>query len=173
MTKRELAAFAVATGATMALTLAVAWPSILSATDARAVQQAKPAPPVLRVGGCELRARPAATDYKAGDTPTVIVEAINTSDQPIKLEATVRMMSGQKSSGLSRIMVLPKEAWKDACPVSLAPGERTSVELATGTKVAAGTNVTLTLTVGDKQVSFAGFSVPAPAPAKKAPAQAN
>ena len=169
MKLRNVVTAVIAAGATLAITLAVLWPATLDAEDRAAVQlNAQIAAPVLKVSGCELRLRTVAETYQAGEKIELVLEAVNTTDKPVTLDAKASMAAAAPASRMSRMMILPKSIWEDACPLTLAPGETKTVNLPTEVAAPAGKAVSYSLTVGKTGQTFGSFTVPAPPPEKPA-----
>ena len=94
-----------------------------------------------------------------------VLEAVNTTDEPIKLEATVSMTSISLTSGLSlsRMGPIPMQLWKYTCPISLAAGETRQIELPTGTMAPGGAMLSFYVAVGKKTGAFGSYPVSNPA----------
>ena len=161
MNAKTLATFVATVMATIAITLAIFLPAeVWAGKPAKAALAVKE--PVLTVNGCEIRLRPTAKKFKAGDTPTLVLEAINTTDEPIKFEAIVSMTSTSPASRRSRMLVMPAQLWKYTCPISLAAGEVKQIQLPTGTKAPGGAMLSFYVTVGKKTGAFGSCPVSNP-----------
>jgi hypothetical protein len=158
----------------VALTLAMFWPTNLAATSSQGPPMPSPeiAVPTLKAMGCDLTLRPASSLYAPGETPELELRAVNTTDIPVQFEATVKMTVRDRLSELSRSLPVPREAWIESCPVSLAPHQTKVVRFSTGAKVAPGQIISFELQCGKETIVAARLAVPgiqAPQPASANP----
>ena len=166
---------AIAALATMAIVLAANWPSCL---DAKGPAPAKPAAravkiPTLTVHGCKLSILPQNKPVKSDQDYVISIKAVNTTDKPVSFDMTVAVQAMSVQSMFSRGPAMPKESWRQICPVSLVAGETAVINVVTGKKASAlGHFLTPRLTVDGKHLRGPSFGVPIafrPAPRGRTP----
>jgi len=124
---------------TMAIVVVANWPNVL---DAKAPAPAKtPArvikAPTMTVHGCRLTLLPPDKPAKGDQEYVFAVEAVNTTDKPVHFDMTVAVRSTSLRSRFSRMPAMPREIWRQDCPVSLVAGETRVITVATGKKASA------------------------------------
>jgi hypothetical protein len=88
----------------------------------------------------------------AGTTPKMKLEATNKTNVAITIPVKIQMQSAAPVSRMSRVPAIPKEIWSYQREITLAPGATDSVELISDAKLAAGSNVSILMTAGEKTV---------------------
>ena len=160
--------------ATMALVLVANWPNTLDAKDPAPAKVAAKAIkiPTMTVDGCQLSILPQPETARPDQEFLMQIRAVNTTDKPVHLEIKAAVMAQSPSSMFSRRMVMPTEAWKQDCPLSLLAGETRVITLATGKKASAlGGFLRPRVTVNGKHLSGRPFTalVPIKTPAALVP----
>ena len=161
--------------ATTAIVVVTNWPTVL---DAKA-----PAPPetlgrliktpTLTVHGCKLSILPPDKAAKGDQEYVIFIKAENTTDKAVNFDMSVAVRSTAVASTFSRRPVMPKESWKRVCPVSLAAGQTTIIDVPTGKKAQAlGALLSPHVTVDGKHLygsPFGGFKIFRAAPRGRTP----
>lgn len=150
-----------------AASLALLGPAMLQATDPVG-PRAENSWPSLDVQGLTLSMRIAGgSDAKtqpitmpAGKTVALELIAINTTDQPATLPASVFMNASSAPSNFSRTPSLPKEVWREQETITLAPHESRTIALSPAVPMQAGSNVSVGLVAADKSLFALRWSVP-------------
>ena len=134
MKKNDLINIGAVAMATATLTVAAFLPATLEADGGNPLPP-KIEQPKLVVNGAQITLAAAKNAvFKAVDEPAFELTAVNTSNQPVKVEVQVAM-SAVAAGGLgSRMPMMSKELWKDRCTLALKPHETKTVSLLTGTK---------------------------------------
>lgn len=157
-TKSMLTTAAWATG-TMMLTLALLWPGYLEAVNEGKDARAPIANPKLEVSGVQLTL---VTEkdrvYKAGDKPVLTLQAVNTTDKPVRLEVKSGMTATAPQSKMSRMAVRPVPLWNVKREVEVMPLATATVLLETDKPLPAGKEMTLTLQCSGKAIRAMTFA---------------
>ena len=146
-------------GTTMAVTLAVLLPARVDAGAQAAAVKPLIARPKLVAAGCTFTLKTDKQAYKPGEAPRVTIRAANPTDKPVRKDIFVSMSGISAASRMSRMPVMPRSLWRHKCPVSLKPGETKTICLDTGTKLPAGTIITIAMTGNNRPVVGARFPV--------------
>jgi len=144
---------------TMAVTLAVLLPARVDAVAQAAGVKPMIAQPKLVAAGCTFTLKADKQAYKPGEAPRVTIRAANPTGKPVHKDIWVSMSGIRPASLGSRMPVMPKSLWREKCPVSLKPGETKSIRLDTGTKLPAGTMITIAMSGNKRPVVGARFAV--------------
>ena len=139
--------------ATVAFVVMLFGPASVGAVDEVEPLKAAVFPPTLTIEGCQLALKTDKSAYQPGDTPSVIIEAANPTDQPVEVTVALSIMSSSPVSPVSRSLSIPQPMWQGECKVVLGPGETKTFTQATDVKLEAGQNVTIS--AGDKRQALA------------------
>lgn len=151
MKATDIAAGTLVAAGAMAATLVAFWPVSLGAETGKAPPPAAVAihEPVLKVSGCEVRARVISGE---ANCPELVLTACNPSDKTVQLDLTATLMSQPPASPMMRMVPVPRQVWKESVPVSLAPGETSVITMQPGKKVAPGADAFFRLQSGSSSI---------------------
>lgn len=171
MGRRDLVVVLGVAAATAALILTVCRPALVSAEDEEAGKKRLISRPSLRVDGVTVTLESAKEEYRAGEKPTVKLIAINTAPEPRAVNLTLRMMATAPTSLESRMLPLPKEAWRHTCPISLKAGEAREIPISVDVALPPGNGVFFTM--NPEQPSSGSLSAAAQTSAGARPSAGN
>jgi hypothetical protein len=159
MKVKDILAILGVAGATTAFVVGLLGPGRVVATGM--MEGIKPivAQPKLTVDGCVFSLKTDKPAYRAGDEPTLQVEAVNPTDNPVETTVWISMSASSPPSPFARVLMLPKPLWTEKYLVRLRPGETQTVPLATKTKLPAGENISITMSDKNLAVLARAFSV--------------
>ena len=148
MYRKEILAVLGIAAATMAFTLILTVPAYVGAEDEPPAVEPTIAQPTFTVDGCQFTLTTDKTAYSADEMPTLKITATNPTDEPVDVSVYATMTATTPASLVSRVMILPTALWQEGWSIRLEPGSTKTVELATETKLPAGSLVSISL--GDK-----------------------
>lgn len=152
MKLKDAAIVGVAALATMFIVLAVFTDLSVNGVQIENTVKEKIAWPVLKQGGLEITLQSDKTSYKAGDKPIIQLIVFNTSEQQVSAKITVRVMSQEKVSPLSRMIPVANEIFTRQQTLDINHAERESVLIETDTALSPNTDVFLTLSAGEQTI---------------------
>jgi hypothetical protein len=165
MKTRDLAVIGLAALGSMAMTLALLWPSDAVAKGPGNELQPVIAVPTVKIGGCTLRLRSDKTSYKAGEKAFVILDTSNPTDKVVTLEATLKMLlRAPIADTMSRAAPSSRPsrpAWTTPCTLVLAPGDTRSFPIATEYRLSNGAAGSFLLEINGILVASTSFTVAA------------
>ena len=178
--RRDLACMGVWTAGTMATTLALFWNGSAVADDP-IPNRVVIATPTLAAKDYQFsvrlpdQAKDAPNDglvrrLPAGKLPKLQLLASSTgvTSAPIHWKAEVQV--SEQRDLMSRTPSMPKSAWSQEGELSLKPGEKTTIPLATsGISLKAGSTASVVITVGDQRTVGLTLATDRPAVASAAP----
>ena len=156
----------------------------------QAVAKEKKTPqPKLEVDGVTITLQADKTTYQAGEKPVLTLTAANATGSPASLTATVRAMSMQvvtvvsRSAPVARLMTQPvvkvtrqaagtqvqtngislmsaaPAVWQAPCKIALGPNEKKALVIDVPKGFATGSAVTFTVQVGNQSMALASAAV--------------
>ena len=164
---RDLPVIAVTAFAVMLATIALRQAMPAAIAEQKSVKKEANKPPTLIVDGVALSLTFKKSDCKAGQKPKVELLAINTSERPVELKATVVMTTTAKPQPMARMLLAPVEVWSNTCKLKLKPCKSQTITLQTKIALESGSTISFTIKAGKKSITAATCSVQplSPAPA--------
>ncbi len=145
--------------ATVALTLGLALPSQVEAVNSEPDGAATITPliaqPTLKLAGLDVQLAMDKPHYAPDDSPVVMLQATNTTDQQVDTNVWIGMMASSAAMRISRAPTMPSYLWSEQVPLTLAPGETKHLQVATETSLAAGNTFSVTMSSTDQKAMFA------------------
>jgi len=146
MKTKDALTIATAALGTATLTVAGFWAGSLDAGSEADTPPAKIGKARLVSHGVEFAlAAAGGRTFKAGDQPEFELTAVNTADQPAKVNVGVSMTASAPANALSRTIVMPWTLWQRQEWVSLGPRETKVLTLCASTNLPPNKVITVSL----------------------------
>ncbi len=104
----------------------------------------------LEIAGCRFVLQADKAEYNPGETPVLTLLATNLTERPIEAKAKLQILAMTPPSPMSRVLAMPQPVWSHDCLVDLRPGQTKQLELKTDAKLAANSQLTITMAAEDK-----------------------
>ena len=149
-------------GATAVMVLVLVGPGLATAVDEGAKAAPEIARPKLLVDGCTITLKTDKASYKAGETPTIEIEAVNSSQEAVELPIELFLSAQSAMSAVSRMGPVSRQYWTRKCILVLKPGERKTMAVAADAGTPANSSISLTVRGGKSTIVAASFSTMTP-----------
>jgi hypothetical protein len=157
MTRKDIAVASLVALGTMTLALSVF--RLVRPAGAVGEEKARPTP-VLKKDGVKMTLTLKKTDYKAGEKPEMVLDAVNTTANAVKVDATVLISEESKPEPMLRRPPISRNTWSKPCQIALNGGETKRIDLTPDVAAQAGRTLTFTISCGDQRMVVASLSVP-------------
>lgn len=136
--------------ATVAFTVTLVRPGHVGADGKTTQITATILQPRLKIAGCTFTLKSDKTLYAAGDTPLLLIEATNPTDDVVETSVWVNVSAASPASRFSRALRLPQYLWSRECPLVLKAGDTKTITLDTRTALPAGKSISITMNDKDQ-----------------------
>ncbi len=145
--------------ALMTAVIAIAIADAIPSANAAAQKKKALVPGTLTLKSMELTLKVDAETSKPGKKPALTINAVNTSDKPVEVDAQIHMMSTSPTSRMSRMGPVSMSVWSESCHIALKPGETRTYTLAASAAVGKNQSISFSMKAGGKTVYLPGGNV--------------